>query len=290
MDNYLLVTDATCDLDIETVEKYNIEVLPMSARLGDKEYMHYYDFREISFEDFYEAIRQGQLSSTSQITPHQYIEHLSPMLEAGNDILYICFTSGLSNSYQSSLLAQKELQEKFPERKLVIIDSLNACTGEGYTVYHAALNKEKGMGLEENAKWIEDNRQNLASWFTVEDLKYLYRGGRVSRTTAIVGGALNIKPILHVDSEGKLNNVNTAHGRNKSLRALADKLKETAINPAEQTIYISHGDCLKDAEKLRDIIMKQTPVKKVVFSRIGPVVGTHTGPGAITLHFYAKGR
>lgn len=289
MNNYIIVTDCTCDLSIDVINKYDIKVIPMEFRLGEQDYLHSADFKVFNEVGFYNQLREGIEASTSQITPYTYESFLTPLLEAGNDILYVAFSSGLSSTYSSSVIAFETLQEKFPDRKIITIDSLAASAGEGLMVYYACLNRENGMSIEENKAWIEEHIQNFAHWVVVDDLHHLKRGGRISAATAFVGSALSIKPIIHVNEEGKLINIGKAHGRKKSLTTIANKLKET-ISPNDQTIMIAHGDCLSDAEFLRDKIMEMGVVKEVIISEIGPVVGAHSGPGTVALFYMGTTR
>ncbi|OCN03552.1 hypothetical protein A4S06_05170 [Erysipelotrichaceae bacterium MTC7] len=290
MGNYLIVSDVTADLHMDVIKTYDVKMIPMMFRLDEKEYQQEADFKVFHEIDFYNQLRNGSTGSTSQITPYTYIEYFTPLLEAGHDVLYIAFSSGLSNTYQSSLVALEELKESFPDRKIHFIDSLAASAGEGLMIYYACLNREKGMTIEENEAWLLDNRLHFAHWVAVDDLHHLARGGRVSGATAIVGSALSIKPILHVDDEGHLLNVAKARGRKKSLNKLVEKMKETAIDPQDQVIMISHADSLDDVKYLIDKIKTDVGVKDVIVSDIGPVVGSHAGPGTIALFFLAKTR
>lgn len=287
---YKIVTDSCADVNLDMIKKYDLEVLPFEITMGEETFMHYPDFREMSFETFYNKLKDGYMASTSQITPFKYVEYLEPLLKAGEDVLYICFSSGLSGSYQSSLVAVNELREKYPQRKIVSIDSLSACGGETLLVYDACINREQGMSLELNAEWLEANKKHIAHQFTVETLTYLWRGGRVSKTTAVVGDALKIKPILHVDDEGHLGKIGQAHGRRKSIKTLVDNMKKTVIDPQNQVIFISYGAYEEDAQLLKHKVEKEFHPKEVILCKMGPVVGTHGGPGILTLFFFASKR
>ncbi len=291
MADYQIVTDATCDMNTDLLDANQIEVIPMEVAMDDgRVFLHYPDFRNFSAKEFYAELSKGNLSHSTQITPQKYIDFFTPILESGKDVLYVCFSSGLSNTYSSSCLAMMELQETFPERKIYSIDSLCACGGEGVFALQAAYNKQKGMSIDENKQWLEDNRLNLAHYFTVGDLFYLKKGGRVSTTQAIVGSALNIKPILIVDEEGKLPVIDKTHGRKASLKRLVAMTEKTIVNPEEQVLYISHTDCLEEAESLKKLVLEKIPCKDVVITTIGPVVGTHTGPSHICLFSWGTGR
>ncbi|MCH4207272.1 MAG: DegV family protein [Solobacterium sp.] len=291
MSDYQVITDATCDMNQDILEAHHIDVIPMLVTFNDgRSFLHYPDFRNFKAKDFYDELRKGNLSHSTQITPATYLEYFSPILEAGKDILYICFSSGMSNTYESSLMAVKQLKEKYPERTIISIDSLCACGGEGVFAVQAALNKEAGMDIETNAKWLNDNKLKLAHYFTVGDLFYLHKGGRVSAATAIVGSALSIKPILIVDEEGKLKMISTAHGKRASLKKLLTMTQQTIVDPENQILYISHTDCLEDAENLKAAVKEAIPCKDVIITTVGPVVGTHTGPTHVCLFSWGTGR
>lgn len=289
---YKVITDATCDMNPDILARYGIDVIPMEVAFDDERtFMHYPDYRNCSAQAFYDELRKGNLSHSTQITPQQYLDFFRPYLEAKEQILYICFSSALSNTYQSAVLARQELIETYPEAEIMIIDSTCASGGEGVMAIQAVINRdEKNMSLKENAQWLLDNRSKLTHYFTVGDLMYLHKGGRVGATTAIVGSALNIKPVLYVNDEGKLEMLTTAHGRKASLKKLVSLSKKTIIHPEEQIIYLSHADCEEEALKLADLLKENIPCKDVVITRVGPVVGTHTGPTCLCVFFWGTGR
>lgn len=292
MQNYQIVTDATCDMDIEVLNRYHIKVIPMEIAMDDgRSFLHYPDFRNFSAHDFYAELEKGTYSVSSQITPQQYFDFFTPILESGTDILYICFSSGLSGTCQSAMSARLELLERFPERRLAMIDSLCACTGEGVLAVQGGINqRELGMSLEENTRWLEENKLRVAHYFTVSDLFLLHRGGRVSAATAVVGTALNIKPMLIVNDEGTLAVSGKVRGRKAAIRKLVEMTMQTIENPQEQTLYIGQADCMEDALYLKELVEKQIPCKEVVISGIGPVIGTHTGPSHLCLISFGTGR
>lgn len=291
MSTYQVITDATCDMNIDILNEHHIEVIPMEVAMDDgRIFLHYPDFRNFAAKDFYDELRKGNLSHSTQITPQKYIEFFTPFLEKGIDVLYVCFSSGLSNTYQSACLAVMELREAFPERKIELIDSLCACGGEGVFAVQAAINQENGMSIEENAKWLEENKLRLAHYFTVGDLFYLQKGGRLSTASAILGSALQIKPILIVDEEGHLPVIDKTRGRKASLKRLIALTEKTIENPEEQTIYISHTDCYEDALALKEMVLEKIPCKGVVITTVGPVVGTHTGPTHLCIFSWGSGR
>ena len=235
-------------------------------------------------------LRSGKTSTTTQINIEVFKEEMRPYLEKGLDVLYLGFSSGLSSTFNSARLAAAELTEDFPDRKIIIVDTLAASMGEGLLVYHAAMKKKQGMSLEETAAFVEENKLHLAHWFTVDDLNHLKRGGRVSGAAALIGTMLNIKPVLHVDDEGHLIPVDKVRGRRNSLAELVSHMEKTAISPSEQTVFISHGDAPEDAQYVEKLVRERFGVKTVYINPIGPVIGTHSGPGTVALFFLASKR
>ncbi|MDE6761416.1 MAG: DegV family protein [Lachnospiraceae bacterium] len=285
--SYMLVSDATLDLPLDLVEKHNIAVVPMAFTLDEKEILHYPDERNMTTEEFYEALKQGKKSVTSQINPANYVEFFTPLLEKGEDILYICFTSGLSGTYQSALIAKGMLEEDFPERTIHVVDSLCASAGQGYFVYLAALKKEEGLSLEELTDWVVANRSRVAHWFTVDDLFHLQRGGRLSFAEAMLGSALKIKPIISVDDEGKLYVENKVRGNKKSVEYMIAKINDT-MDDEERTVFIGHGDAEDRALDLKEKLLEKTKAENIHITKIGPIIGTHTGPGMLAVLFMKK--
>lgn len=287
---YVLITDSTTDFSQDIVDELGVVICPLQFEMDGLTYRNFPDEREMNSEDFYAQMRAGKMPKTSQINVSDFCEYFSEYLEKGLDILYIAFSSGLSGTYNNSVIAINELKEKYPGRKIISVDSLAASMGEGLLVYFAAKLKKDGMGIDELAKWVEDNRLHLCHWFTVDDLHHLKRGGRVSAATAIVGSALSIKPVLHVDDEGHLINVSKVRGRKASLNAMVDSMAETYNNKYD-TVMICQGDCLSDAEYLAGEVKKRVKgVKKIIIGNIGPVIGAHAGPGVIALFFYGDHR
>lgn len=285
--SYMLVSDATLDLPLDLVKKHNIAVVPMAFTLDEKEILHYPDERNMTTEEFYEALKQGKKSVTSQINPANYVEFFTPILEKGEDILYICFTSGLSGTYQSALIAKGMLEEDFPERTIHVVDSLCASAGQGYFVYLAALKKEEGLSLEELTDWVIANRSRVAHWFTVDDLFHLQRGGRLSFAEAMLGSALKIKPIISVDDEGKLYVENKVRGNKKSVEYMIAKINDT-MDDEEHTVFIAHGDAKERALDLKEKLLERTKAENIQITKIGPIIGTHTGPGMLAVLFMKK--
>lgn len=290
MEQYALLTDATVDLPHQLVEQLDIGVISMPVRLDDKEYLYDSAETELSVDDFYQRVRDGAKPETAQINMVQFAEAFLPHLQAGKDILYICFSSGLSGTIQSALLAIKELQEHFPQRKICCIDSLGASIGEGVLVYNAAKKKQSGMGFEALCHWVKQNRLCAAHWFTVDDLYHLYKGGRLSMGSAVVGTALGIKPILTMDIKGRLVPAEKVRGKAKARHQLLEHMHENILNPEEQTVFVGHGDNLEGAELLAQMVQDAYPNTQVLITKVGPVIGSHTGPGMIGLVFMGKER
>lgn len=290
MRDYCIITDSTSDLSLSALQESGVQVIPMEFHLDGKSYHNYPDEREYDMKAFYAELKAGKTSTTSQINQQTFLEIFEPILQEGKDILYLGFSSGLSGTYQSSCLAAEDLREKYPDAKIFCVDTLAASAGEGLLVYTAAKKKAEGMGIEELAKWVEDNRLHLCHWFTVDDLYHLKRGGRVSSAAAVIGTALGIKPVLHVDDEGHLIPMEKVRGRRKSLDALVDHMVKTCDPKEGQIIFISHGNAPEDAEYVAKQIKSKLKVKDVVISMIGPVIGTHSGPGTIALFFFGTQR
>lgn len=288
MNEYVILTDSTSDLNPQIINDLNIVVIPLQFTIGEKSYYDYADERELSIKNFYDMLRGGAMSTTAQINTAQYIDVFEPYLKEGKDVIYICFSSGLSGSYNSSCLAAQELSEKYPNQKVYSVDSLAASMGEGLLVYNAVMRKKAGLSIDELKKWVEDNRNHLCHWFTVDDLHHLKRGGRVSSAAAVVGSMLGIKPVLHVDNEGHLIPVEKVRGRQRSLETLVQKMEESCIAPQDQVIMISHGDCLEDAKIVEELVRTKLHVKDVLINYIGPVIGTHSGPGTVALFYMGK--
>ena len=289
MAEYVIFTDSTTDLTPELVAEMDVQVLPMRFMLDGKEYRNYPDNRELSPKEFYDKLRAGSMSTTSQINSASFIEAFTPVLEAGKDILYVAFSSGLSGTYQSACLAAEDLREQFPERTIECVDTLQASMGEGLVAYTAAMLKKDGMSLAELAAWLRENVQRFCAWFTVDDLMFLKRGGRLSGVAAVAGTLLGIKPVLHVDPDGHLIAMEKVRGRKASLDGLVRHFETSAENHADQTVFISHGDCLEDCQYVADKI-KAFGVKRICIGTIGPVIGAHSGPGTVALFFTGSPR
>ncbi|HIR02836.1 MAG: DegV family protein [Acutalibacteraceae bacterium] len=285
MNDYIIITDANTDLTPQMVEELEIAVMPMQFSILGKDYLLYPDNREMDIKEFYDLLRKGNMAATAQLNPNDIIQAFTPYLEEGKDLIYIAFSSGLSGTYASARMAKDELCRLFPKRKIIIVDSLAASMGEGLLVWHAVRQKRAGLDIEQLEQWVLDNRNHLCHWFTVDDLHHLKRGGRVSSATAVIGSALGIKPVLHVDDQGHLIPVKKVRGRRQSLDALVDMMQQTAVDPKRQTVFISHGDALDDARYVEKRVRDAFKCKDIHINYIGPVIGTHSGPGTVALFF-----
>ncbi len=289
MSEYVLFTDSTCDLTPELVEEMDVRVFPMMFQLDGKTYHNYPDNRELAPADFYAALREGGASTTSQVSMGEFTDAFTEVLEQGKDILYLAFSSGLSGTYQASMVVSRELSEKYPDRKIVCVDTLQASMGEGLFSYTVAMMRKNGATLEEAAEFARQNAQSFCAWFTVDDLMFLKRGGRLGTGAAVMGTLLGIKPVLHVDEKGALIPMEKVRGRKASLDALVKHLEESAQNLSDQIVFVSHGDCLADAQYVADKV-KALGARKIVINEIGPVIGAHSGPGTVALFFRGSHR
>lgn len=290
MNDYVIMTDSSCDLPAKMADDMGLSVLPLSVYIEDKTYINYLDEREIAFSEIYAKLRTKCPAKTSAVNMNDFLGPMEEILKAGKDLLYIGFSSGLSGTYNAGAAAAQEMAEKYPERKIYAVDSLCASMGQGLLVYHAWQHKQNGETIEQVRDWVIDNRLHLCHYFTIDDLMFLKRGGRVSGATAVVGSMLSIKPIMHVDNDGHLIKIGTARGRKASIRALADGAAKLGVDLENQVIFISHGDCLEEAEYLAGIMRERFHVKDVVISYVGPVIGAHSGPGTIALFFLGTER
>ncbi len=287
MANYVIISDSTCDLTEEIVQNLEVYIQPMTFRIQDHEYLNYLDERELPLTEFYNLMRKGEAATTAQLNMIGIESFFRPYLEQGLDILNIAFSSGLSGSYNAIRLAAEELLEEFPERKIFVIDSLCASGGEGVLVYQAALNRKKGLSLEENFNMLESFKFKIRHWFTVDDIDTLRRGGRLTGAKAFAAKVLNIKPVLNVDNEGHLKAIYKKVGRKMALRQLVDStINEYDKNDSWITI-ISHADCLADANTLKGLLesayQKEGITSEIIITKIGPVIGSHSGPGTLAL-------
>ena len=287
MPNYEIITDSGCDLPAEMAARLQLKIVPLSLLFRGQTVA---DSVSGDIKSFYDAMRGGESASTSAINPEGWAAAVEPVLAAGRDALVIAFSSGLSTTYQSAVIAGQDLQEKYPQRKVLVVDSLCASLGQGLLCWHAAQKRDQGMSLEELANWLQTHKLNLCHWFTVDDLKYLKRGGRISAAKALMGTMLNIKPVLHVDDEGHLVNVSTVRGRKASIRAMVEQMAQSALPGENDFISICHGDCYDDACALAEMVKEQLGVKEVFIGYTGAVIGSHSGPGTLALFFLGQYR
>ncbi len=289
MSEYVIMTDSASDLPEEYIKEHNLDVLNLFYNL---EGTIYGGEHLLSIQDFYQKMRAGSMPTTMAVNPEDAGNAMRRHLEAGKDILYLAFSSGLSASYQNAVIAANDLKEEFPDRKIIVIDSLCASMGEGLFVHKALKLRDAGKSLEEAAKWLEDHKLNVCHQFTVDDLHHLHRGGRVSKTTAVLGTLINVKPVLHVDNEGKLVSLCNVRGRKKSLQALVSNMEKTikGFEDENEDIFISHGDCLEDAKYVAELIEEKFGPKKFYISYVSAVIGAHSGPGTMALFYMGNKR
>ena len=285
--SYKIITDTCCDFPAHMYEELNLGVVPLSV-LYKGEY--YNSYSEQWLKDLFDGLRNGESASTSAINPDGWASAMEPTLAGGEDVLVLAFSSGLSATYQSAVIAADELAEKYPDRKIRVVDTLCASLGQGLLVWYACQKRDAGLTLDEVANWVEENKLHLCHWVIADDLMHLKRGGRVSAATAIAGTVLQIKPVIHVNDEGKLINVGKARGRKAAIKTLCDKVGELGIPGANDTIFICHGDCLEDAQVLESMLKEKYGTKKVFIYYIGAVIGAHAGPGTMAVFFLGEHR
>lgn len=290
MKDFVIITDSACDLTDGLAKSLDLSVVPLKFVIEGTEYPDYLDHRAMSPEDFYANVRKGLMPSTAQVNVQDYLDASEKILESGKDLLIITFSSALSGTYNSARLAVEQLKETYPQRKIHLVDSLAASLGQGLLVTKAAKMRQEGYAIEDVVSYIEAHKLNLAHWFTVSDIGHLKRGGRISGAAAFVAGILSIQPVLHVSDEGKLVARTKAIGRKKALLSLVAKMKETYEPTLSKTVFISHGDDLADATKLKEMIEKEIDCDVELINFIGPVIGAHSGPNTIALFFFAKHR
>lgn len=290
MADYQIFTDATADIaDCEEVKDGRIQMIPMDIQIGGDEYLYGPD-GNLRIADFYRMQRMGNFASTSRINPSVYWERFEPVLQQGKDLFYLCFSSGMSGTLESAQVCMKELQERYPQRKLICIDSLCASLGEGFLVLEAARRQAEGMTLEELEDWVMKNRMSVCHWFTVDTFEHLQHGGRVNAASAIVGTALRIKPLLHVDTQGRLQVREKPRGRKKAIEAQISRMEQGWQPQMGKRVMIGHGDDREAAEQLETAVRYHFPEAEIQLSEIGPVIGSHTGPGMLALIYWGNNR
>lgn len=285
--NYRIVTDTCCDFPQHMYEEMDLAVTPLTVTYKGKDYNSY---SEAWLKEMFDGLRAGEKAQTCAVNPEGWTSVIEPELQDGKDVLVLAFSSGLSTTYQSAVIAARELMEKYPERTVNVVDTLCASLGQGLLVHYACRKRDSGMSLQELTDWVESHKLNLCHWFTVDDLMYLKRGGRVSAATALMGTMLQIKPVMHVDDEGHLINVSKTRGRKSSIEALAKKMEQTMLPGENETAFICHGDCLEDAKLLERLIKEKCGVKNVFIYYVGAVIGSHSGPGTLALFYLGNKR
>ena len=287
MNEFVIVSDSTVDLPKEYLQSKQVPIISLSYIMDG---VTYEEMDGLSHKEFFEKLRAGSLPTTSQINPEQAREALEPFAKEGKDILYIGFSSGLSGSYNSVRMAAEDLKEEYPDINIIAIDSLCACMGEGLLLYKALELKEHGMSMEEIAKWVEANKLHICHNVTVDDLNHLHRGGRISKTTAVVGSMIKIKPIIHMSDEGKLVVIGKERGRKKSLVSIVDRMEKQMQGYDNDIVMITHGDCIEDAEFVKKQVEERFGIHNVMITGSGSVIGSHTGAGVVAVFFMGDKR
>ena len=285
--DFQIITDSCCDFPTPMYGQLGLTYAPLTVEFRGNTFD---DKNDDTLKDMYQGLRAGEVAKTSAVNPSRWSQAMEEALAAGKDVLVLAFSSGLSTTYQSAVIAAEELKDAYPDRKIQVIDTLCASMGQGLLVWYACKKRDEGLSLDEVAQWVLDNRLHLCHWFTVDDLMYLKRGGRISAATALVGTMLQIKPLLHVDDEGHLINMTKTRGRKAAIDAMVKKAQELGAGYDNSTMFISHGDCLSDAEYLSRQLKEKCGVKDVVISYVGAVIGSHSGPGTLALFFLGSHR
>ena len=284
--SYQIITDSCCDFTEAQYNQWDVLSAPLTVTYHGESHENF--SREEDVKAFYDQLRGGVMATTAAVNPDGWAKVMEPALKEGKDVLILAFSSGLSTTYQSAVIAAKELREVYPERTINVVDTLCAALGQGLLVWYAVQKRDAGMSIDELTAWVEANKLNVCHWVTVDDLSHLKRGGRISATTAIVGTMLNIKPIIHVDDDGHLINTAKVRGRRTAMEYLVQKLQEA--NTEQDTVFIAHGDCPEDAAALEALVREKTDVKNVITGYVGPVIGAHTGPGVLVVFFMGSKR
>lgn len=289
---YRIFTDSCCDLDAEMANKINVEVLPLKFTVNGRGYANYLDGRDMTSDEFFKLLRSGAEFKTSAINIGEFEDAFTEAIKNGEDVIYIGFSSAMSSTYSSAKIASEELSEKYPDSKIYAIDSLCGSVGQGLMCYLASQKAKEGATIDELRDYVEQTKGHLCHWFSVDDLNFLKRGGRVSAAAALVGSVLGIKPVLHNNDNGMLVRTGIVRGRAQALKAIVDKMESLAVNPSEQTVFIGHTDCIDDALSVKADVMERfgIPDEKVYISCSGPVISSHTGPGTIAVFFIGTER
>lgn len=280
MSNYVITVNSTVDLPKEWVEERHVPVIPLKYTIDGKTYE---DMNGLSSKEFFRKLREGKMAVTSQVNPEEAKKALETFLKEGKDVLHLGFSSALSGTYNSMRIAGEELKEEYPDRKIIIIDTLCACLGEAILLYYALKLREEGKTIDEVAEWVEANKLHVCHNVTIDDLDHLQRGGRISKTVAVLGGMVKIKPMIHMDDHGSLQVIGKERGRKRSLNKIVDTAVEQAKGWENDIIMITHGDCIEDAEYVAELVREKMGINNILINNIGTVIGSHTGPGVVAV-------
>ena len=283
MSQYQIITDSACDLPKSMLQELNVITVPLFVNFRGESRND--SVEDVDVKELYDAMRGGETATTAAVNPDRWASIMEPALAEGKDVLTLAFSSGLSTTYQSAVIAANDLAEKYPDRKIRVVDTRAAALGQGLLVWHTCKMRDSGLDLDALAAWVEENRDHLCHWFTVDDLFYLKRGGRVSAATAVLGAMLNIKPVLHVDDEGHLISMVKARGRKAAIKTLVSKMGELGEGWDNSTVFICHADCIDDANALAAAVKEAYGVKDAFVGNLGAVIGSHAGPGTLALFF-----
>ncbi len=286
MSQYQIITDSACDLPKSMLQELNVITVPLFVNFRGESRND--SVEDVDVKELYDAMRGGETATTAAVNPDRWASIMEPALAEGKDVLTLAFSSGLSTTYQSAVIAANDLAEKYPDRKIRVVDTRAAALGQGLLVWHTCKMRDSGLDLDALAAWVEENRDHLCHWFTVDDLVYLKRGGRVSAATAVLGAMLNIKPVLHVDDEGHLISMVKARGRKAAIKTLVSKMGELGEGWDNSTVFICHADCIDDANALAAAVKEAYGVKDAFVGNLGAVIGSHAGPGTLALFFMGK--
>ena len=290
MRDYVIITDSCCDLSADLAQELELEVVPLSLQMGGKTYRNWLDGRELSFPDFYRRIRAGEAATTSAVSVGDFEEVMRPILTGGRDILCLCFSSALSTTYQSACIAAQTLSEEVPEGTVRVVDTLCASLGQGLLAYLCAQEKRRGASLEELTAYAETTRGKVCHWFTVDDLDFLKRGGRISPTIAWIGGKLKIKPVLRIAEDGTLAIPEKVRGSKAAMNTIVSKYVSSGLNEEHPYVFLCHGDALEQAEKAKAAILEAVPGAQVTIMPMSPIIGIHTGPGVQAVIYFGNNR
>ena len=287
--SYRIITDSCCDFTDRMYDTNQVSYAPLTVVYKGQAHDHF--FQEAAVKAFYDELRSGITATTSAVNPEGWAAVMEPWLAQGQDVLVLAFSSALSTTYQSAVIAGQELAEKYPQRKIRVVDTLCAALGQGLLVWYACRKRDEGMDLDALTAWVEEHKFHICHEVTVDDLDTLKRGGRISATTALVGSMLNIKPMIHVNEEGKLINYGKCRGRKAAIAQIVSRFQQKRGDWDNETIFIGHGDCPEDAAALEAMLRQKHPgIKQVITGYVGPVIGAHTGPGVLVVFFMGDAR